>query len=317
MLNEQSKCEVEVSYSMTEVEVPYIMAEVPGKGRGLFATRTLDVGEIVVIEKPLVVIQSSDNEDIMEVLMNLPPDIKTKMMQMSDQGEADTNLSDFLSALMLTDQAPMLAETDMKVLVEMMKKFRANMYGAPGLGDWTAVFPIICLINHSCSPNVLIVDHQDEESLEVRVCRRIIEGQEILISYYIFAGFPLRQERMEMIAEDRFFQCMCELCALSGENLSEDENIRGEIRRLDKEMEEDDLSEALEMEKAEQKLELMDKIEDSVILRFPEHLVSCYKLAESDNQVSKMVKYKERGLSLAIALGTNYHNFYIEQFSSM
>ena len=64
------------------------------------------------------------------------------------------------------------------------------------------------------------------------------------------------------------------MCSLSGKDLKEDENIRLKIRKLSEEIEsESDPREALK--KAELKLELMEKVEDRVILRFPHHLLTC------------------------------------------
>merc|ERR1719400_1294708 len=195
-------------------------------------------------------------------------------MSLSDLGDLDSGCANFFSSMNLENR-----HHDMKMLEVLMRKFRANMHSAPGESedDTCAVYDTICLINHSCSPNSLCVDHEDGERFEVRACQRIKEGQEILVSYYIFSDLPSRQERLAEIQNDRHFQCRCGLCSLSGEDLKDDEKIRLQIRELTGEIEmESDPVEALK--KAESKLELMENIQDRVTLRFPQHLLTCYKL---------------------------------------
>jgi len=291
-----------LSYKVSEVG--------DGKGRGLVATRTIETGEVIVIEEPLLVVYSTENEDILEELVNSSPEVKAGIMSLSDLGDLDFGCANFFSSLTsLEDQHP-----DMGMLEVLMRKFRANMHSAPGEAedDICAVYETICLINHSCSPNALCVDNEDGERFEVRACQRILEGQEILVSYYIFSDLPSRKERIDEIQEDRHFQCRCGLCSLSGEELAEDESIRLKIRELSEEIErlESDPVEALK--KAESKLELMENIRDRVILRFPHHLLTCYKLAKLVNCSKQMTKFREKVLKQTQTLGHNYHRYYTD-----
>ena len=151
-----------------------------GKGRGLVATRTLEAGEVIVIEEPLLVVYSTENEDILEELTNSSPEVKAGIMSLSDLGDLDFGCANFFSSLTLENQHP-----DIKMLEVLMRKFRANMHSAPGESedDSCAIYETICLINHrlgqkvlltcnltisSCSPNAICVDHEDGERFEVR-----------------------------------------------------------------------------------------------------------------------------------------------------
>jgi len=78
-----------------------------------------------------------------------------------------------------------------------------------------------------------------------------------------------------------------------------------EIERL-----ESDPVEALK--KAESKLELMENIRDRVILRFPHHLLTCYKLAKLVNCSKQMTKFREKVLKQTLTLGHNYHRYYTD-----
>ena len=46
----------------------------------------------------------------------------------------------------------------------------------------------------------------DKTKIEVRVCRRIKEGEEIVLSYISLSSFPLRQQRMDKL-KLRGFEC--------------------------------------------------------------------------------------------------------------
>ena len=69
------------------------------------------------------------------------------------------------------------------------------------------VFETISMINHSCMPNVVwFPEEADQTRKEVRVCRRIQEGEEIVASYFELDELPLRQKRREML-KPRGFLC--------------------------------------------------------------------------------------------------------------
>ena len=70
--------------------LPYKVLEVgDGKGRGLVATRTLEAGDVIVIEEPLLFVHTTDNEDILEELVNSSQEVKARIMALSDLGDLD------------------------------------------------------------------------------------------------------------------------------------------------------------------------------------------------------------------------------------
>ena len=53
--------------------------------------------------------------------------------------------------------------------------------------------------------------------------------------------------------------------------------------------------------------------EDSSLLpRFPQHLLTCYKLANLANCSKKMKKYKAKIFDVTLTLGYNYHKYYTD-----
>ena len=60
------------------VDQAYQVVEVPGKGRGLVATRTLEAGELVLSEKMFLKLDSNSAKDT-SVFQKLDPEIKEKL----------------------------------------------------------------------------------------------------------------------------------------------------------------------------------------------------------------------------------------------
>jgi SET and MYND domain-containing protein len=82
----------------------------------------------------------------------------------------------------------------------------APTYDSLGL----ALDPRISLINHSCSPNAVIVF--DGPKMAVRSLSRIKKGEEVLISYVDSSSvFRLRQAQLQ---DQYFFTCACSKCKL-------------------------------------------------------------------------------------------------------
>ena len=48
---------------------PYRVREVPGKGRGVFATRQIDPGGVILEERPLIILDLNDD---LEIVNGLP-----------------------------------------------------------------------------------------------------------------------------------------------------------------------------------------------------------------------------------------------------
>ena len=97
----------------------------------------------------------------------------------------------------------------------LLRKFNANCFETEDKAapvQEAAVFEMLSMINHSCESNVMwFADEVDKTRIEVRVCRRIKKGDEIVLSYIISLArvgscFPLRQQRMDKL-KLRGFEC--------------------------------------------------------------------------------------------------------------
>ena len=165
--------------SKTSEKVPYKVEEVEGKGRGLVATRTLEIGDLVLSEQFFLKL-SKGSSSRTSSFSNLDAGVQAKLMNLSSP--ADQHPPPYFHQLL-------------------QKKFLANAVAAGVDGaDSSAVFETLSLINHSCSPNVIwLQTEEDKTRMEVRVCRRIQEGEEIIASY-ISSGFLVRDQRRILLS---------------------------------------------------------------------------------------------------------------------
>ena len=67
--------------SQLGLEAPYKLVEIEGKGRGLVATRTLEIGELVISEKAFLIATNFDMT--CRLLLNAEPEIRTKLVNLS------------------------------------------------------------------------------------------------------------------------------------------------------------------------------------------------------------------------------------------
>ena len=164
--------------SKTSEKVPYKVEEVEGKGRGLVATRTLEIGDLVLSEQFFLKL-SKGSSSTTSSFSNLDAGVQAKLINLSSPA----------------DRYPLLHTHQL-----LQEKFFNNAVAFDkNEPDAVAVFETLSLINHSCKPNVVwLQTEEDKTRMEVRVCRRIQEGEEILASYAssIAGGFLLRDRRI-------------------------------------------------------------------------------------------------------------------------
>ena len=187
-----------------------MIREVEGKGKGLVTTRTLKPGELVLVEFPLLIGsithtglriggEGSSGESsglrvrsLIQSFNGLGPEQKALVMALHAP-EATKNYVNH----------PELSEEDRKLL----RIFGSNNIevdkGRCGL------YEITSRINHSCSPNAFWGVDASDTKLTVQTCRSVEMGEEIVVDYYMFNLFPVRQERISRILEDRLFICRC------------------------------------------------------------------------------------------------------------
>ena len=219
---------------------PFVVRESPGKGRGLFATRKIMEGQVILEELPLFT--HNDEMSPVELLSvhipNIDEETKAKILELSDPAENLKSLEpDTVEEL--TSKEPVMmfwkkAKTD-----EASKIFRIftgnaiKICGDEDLYDTTecGLYYKISLINHACVPNATVSWVMgDFQRHQVRAMMAIEKNEEILISYRNKEDFIFRSKglRRQQLLELRGFLCQCSECSLEGEDLEDNEKIREE-----------------------------------------------------------------------------------------
>ena len=225
---------------------PYIIKESPGKGRGLFTTRKIKEGQIILEEYPLLT--CSDRESFYEILVNNYPGLdentKAKILNLNDPAD-DLKSLDSDTVEKLVSKSPTVEFWRKAKTGEISKFLRIisgnwfpicadeELYDTNELG----VYNNIALINHGCVPNAtrswVMGDFKRQQ---VRAMKTIEKNEEILVSYqnimldeqkFIFGS---REFRRQELLETWGFLCSCSECSLEGEELEENDRMRVEIR---------------------------------------------------------------------------------------
>ncbi|KAF9346707.1 hypothetical protein BGX26_001788, partial [Mortierella sp. AD094] len=162
----------------------YIVKDVPGKGKGMFATRDIKRGTCVISEKPLVCVGPS-----------LPKTLPT-VASMSKK-----NIKSFLALRNIYSQEEM---------TEVAGIIKTNALPLGENSENGGVYRVISRINHSCAPNVRHNWNPRTEKEYIRAMEDIPAGSEILTDYIL----PLltREERQKMLLQDFRFTCQCRIC---------------------------------------------------------------------------------------------------------
>ncbi|KAL7935401.1 SET domain-containing protein, partial [Trichoderma chlorosporum] len=173
---------------------PFEEKELPGRGRGLIANKTLHRGDRIFAHTPIMIIDSEsfgdlETEEWLDLehaaVNNLPP--KTQEMFLELYGRPVTD--------------PVSDRIDTNAFVLDMEE---NTY--------YAVFPEIARLNHDCRPNAAYFFDKETLTHYVHAITDITPGTEITITY-IDPHMP-REKRLEKLSYLWGFDCSCSLCSL-------------------------------------------------------------------------------------------------------
>ncbi|KAJ7075835.1 hypothetical protein B0H15DRAFT_791339 [Mycena belliarum] len=194
-------------YSANEPEIhapqspslyPFVVADLPGRGKGLVATRDIAQGELVLREPPLFLVPPSISEEPAPLIWRL-----LQMVSAPADREAFLNLS-YVHFPEVLDPAAYPEEVALAI-------FQTNAVKA---GDGVGIFPRMARINHGCSSafNVVYTWREREHALFVHALKNIRKGQELLTTYTDTKRS--RQERRSFLWQQYGFECACAVCSL-------------------------------------------------------------------------------------------------------
>ncbi|KAI1805373.1 SET domain-containing protein [Daldinia bambusicola] len=201
------------------------VAESKGRGRGLFATRDIPAGEIVICEKAFCVVWGHEKEAlaamtydvrddriraspvglskaIVQKLLNNPSQIEKVMDLYGDYaGDEGTNVSK-------TEDGPVVDAFRVHDIVSRNAFGPGSQFGGEGVSNAsTGLWIWAAYINHSCVANAK--KEYVGDLMAVRATRAIAAGEEIFHSYDESSDYDARQAALRTTWG---FECSCALC---------------------------------------------------------------------------------------------------------
>ncbi|KAF9013373.1 hypothetical protein BDQ17DRAFT_1488421 [Cyathus striatus] len=177
---------------------PFAVVDLPGKGKGLVATRNIEQGELLIQEKPLFVVPRQITTSPTTLIAQLVSSLNITEQE-SFYGLSYVNFPEHL------DPKKHPAEVALVIF-----QTNAVSAGPEGVG----IFPRMARLNHGCSSsfNAVYSWRKKEQELFVYALKSIPKGEELLTSY-LDTKKP-RHERRAYLLEHYGFKCMCRTCSL-------------------------------------------------------------------------------------------------------
>ena len=229
---------------------PYIIRESSGKGRGLFATRKIKAGQVILEEYPLLVLSDvgiSLREFRVYHYPHIDDETKAKILQLNDPSE-NLKILDAETVEKLLRKNPNMMLWKEARNDEISKIYRILNDNHIGICEKEELYNIseaglyhnFSRVNHSCVPNtVWSWVMGDFRKHQVRAIMTIEKNEEILITYweqpeFVYGSREFRQQKMLQYGG---FLCKCSECSLEEEDLEDNERMRAEMREVNAEIE--------------------------------------------------------------------------------
>jgi hypothetical protein len=188
----------------------YILQEVPGRGKGLIARKSIPKGTRILSERPVITIPE------------IPRSIEWLRSHISQQVDSLTK-DQRRSFVSMHNLYPYKSTVEQYLGI-----IRTNALPIESGDIGGGIFLEACRINHACDNNAQKNWNKNIERHTVQALRDIPEGEEITIYYMgADASREVRQQRLQ----DKFsFLCSCRMCSLS---TAESQEIDRRLVRID------------------------------------------------------------------------------------
>jgi len=206
---------VESSFmSLSHGPAPYYIAQVPGKGLGVIANRTLHRGDTVMIQPPAVLIHRG-------LLETIPPAEQYPLLDAAISQLPPARREAFLSQMGHFGGhriADILATNS----------FQMDL-GGPA-GHHYGNFPEVSRFNHDCRPNVAFrVDKTLTHT--TTIVRDVAPGEELSITY--LDSTEPREKRMHRARQAWGFTCGCSQCQLPAKAAAQSDRRLQEMKEIE------------------------------------------------------------------------------------
>ncbi|PSN63744.1 SET domain-containing protein [Corynespora cassiicola Philippines] len=191
----------------------YTVEDVPGKGKGLIATKDIPKGTRIISEIPIIT-SGQDTPDmeqlgirIYQQLRSLSEDQRREFLSMSNVYTYTNTIERYRGI------------------------FRTNALPTGPCLDIGGVFLITCRINHACDANAVNFWNDNLNKITIHAVRDICKGEEIAISYSKYSRN--RQARQKELRENFKFTCLCQLCSLPPDQSRDSDSKLDRIHEID------------------------------------------------------------------------------------
>jgi len=219
----------------------YCVVPVPGKDLGCVAVTTVEVGRVLLEERPLICVDVSVREqDTREVKLTYPAqewDIQVERREFIKLGDCFLSLTPHDRARyceLKAGKVPSISSIDLayrdlesahgslgavsrEYFSKIISIFQTNAFNN---GLWLD----LARVNHSCDPNAEVVWDEYCGTRRLVVVREITQGEEITHSY--LHTVMDRNNRRNTLQCRWNFQCRCSLCNLTDSALARDDAMR-------------------------------------------------------------------------------------------
>lgn len=264
---------------------PYRIQEVPGKEKGMVATRNIKAGDLILEESPLIVFDKDPFQKIDQILQlspSLPGEERQKVLSLHDPGVKSIHQENILSFFQQTGMEQEGIDGDM------IKFIRISLYNTISVAEEGNVFGIndsalyetISRVRHSCVPNCFWKWKKGDVYVkEFRALKDIRKGEEMVVSYLLDTFIPRNDRREKLRNWD--IDCRCKICSLEGDELSKNEDLRSKIKEQDENIPKYGLNNNLHAAvfAAKEKVNLMSRMEDEFICDMFHSLLELYELS--------------------------------------
>jgi len=190
---------------------PWEVKSVPGRGKGLFATRKITRGEVILSNFPVAVLHMEAfpldyalNYEYLHLAYNqLPSTTKALFMDLAAHNSGDP----------------------------IMERINTNAFaGEFGGSPHFMMYPEAARMNHDCRPNA-VFDHDPQTLIQTTYASSSISpGEEIMVGYInIVSPYAVRQSNLQAFYG---FTCTCSLCSGSPSAISQSDANIAEIDDL-------------------------------------------------------------------------------------
>lgn len=190
------------------------------KGLGMYATRALKAGELIVEERPVYamrrqIIRGEDQTHENGIfhrnaVRGLCPKSRAALMSLKNSYPPDVHV---VPGTLCTNylQLDITPEPDV-------------------MNEFVGCFPVLSRANHACSPNANYYFSFPSFTGQFWAMRDIAKDEEITIGYCRLIA-P-REQRQADLRDRFFFTCTCSTCLLSGEQLAQSDERRTKLEKL-------------------------------------------------------------------------------------